>query len=126
MKLAKKNNLGPLEHKIMEIVWKQQEATVYSVVEALEQEKCLAYTTVMTVMSRLAKKGILSREKKGKTYIYSPKQSKEKFIHQLVKSTINRMIDSFGEEAIVAFVDETESLTQEHKLDLINKISDDS
>jgi predicted transcriptional regulator len=126
MKVNKKNNLGPLEHKVMEIVWKQKKATVYSVVEALEQEKCLAYTTVMTVMSRLAKKGILSREKKGKTFIYSPKESKEKFIHQLVKSTINRMIDSFGEEAIVAFVDESNSLSEDHKKDLLNKISDDS
>lgn len=122
----KKSNLGPLEHKVMEIVWKQQKATVYSVVEVLEQDKCLAYTTVMTVMSRLAKKGILSRQKKGKTYIYSPKQSKEKFVHQLVRSTMNRIVDSFGTEAVVAFVDESSSLSEEHKADLLHKISNDS
>ena len=36
------------------------------------------------------------------------------------------MVDSFGEEAIVAFVDESHSLSEEHKIDLIHKISNDS
>ena len=121
--MNKKKGLGPLEHKVMDIVWKQKKSTVYSVVQELEKEKSLAYTTIMTVMTRLAQKDILSREKKGKTYFYKPKQSKEKFVHLLVHNTISKMINSFGETAAVAFMDEANSLTTENKKQLLSKLN---
>lgn len=124
MNSMKKQTFGPLERKIMEIIWNQKEATVYSVVEELSKEKKLAYTTVMTVMARLAKKGILKRKKEGKTYKYTPAQSKEKFIHQLVRNTISRMVDSFGDAAAVAFVDETQELSTQNRERLLKKISE--
>ncbi|GIK83687.1 MAG: penicillinase repressor [Patescibacteria group bacterium] len=124
--MIKQKVLGPLEHQIMDIVWKQKKATVYSVVEELCQEKKLAYTTVMTVMSRLTKKGVLSREKKGKTFYYHPRLGKEKFIHSLVQNTIAKMIDTFGEEALVAFIDETKNLSQEHRQQLLTKLNDEN
>jgi predicted transcriptional regulator len=114
--------LGPLEHQIMQIVWTQKKANVYSVAEKLCQEKKLAYTTIMTVMSRLAKKGMLTREKRGKTYFYSPKETKNSFIHSMVKSSIEKMIDMFGEEAAVAFIKESQSLSKPSKRKLISKI----
>lgn len=120
----KKKSLGPLERKVMEIIWQQKQATVYSVVSQLSKEKELAYTTVMTVMARLAKKKILQRKKDGKTYVYTATQTKEKFIHQLVKNTIARMVDSFGETAAVAFLDETKNLSAENTDRLLKKISE--
>ena len=117
-----KNNLGPLEHQIMKIVWRQKKATVYSVIEELNEERILAYTTVMTVMSRLADKKILKREKKGKVYFYKPTQTKDKFIHSLVKSTVLSFIDRFGDEAMAAFVDETNSLSYKNKQEIISKL----
>lgn len=123
--MTKQKTLGPLEHQIMDIVWNQKKATVYSVVEELCHEKKLAYTTIMTVMTRLTKKGVLAREKKGKTFYYSPLLGKEKFIHSLVKNTMARLIDSFGEEALVAFVDETQTLNAEHKQKLLSKLDEE-
>jgi predicted transcriptional regulator len=123
--MNKKKGLGPLEHQIMDIVWEQKTATVYSVVDKICKEKQLAYTTVMTVMSRLAKKGILQREKKGKTFVYSPIESKDKFIHQLVQNTISKMVDMFGEDALVAFVDETKNISIDNKKKLIAKLDND-
>jgi len=99
----------------MSIVWRQKKATVYSVIEKLKEERDLAYTTVMTVMSRLTDKGILSREKVGKVYFYKPVQTKEKFIHSLIKKTISGFIDKFGDEAVVAFIDETNNLSKSKK-----------
>lgn len=104
-----KKSLGPLEHKIMNIVWKQEKSTVYSVVDELCQKKRLAYTTVMTVMTRLAKKGILIRQKKGKTYFYKPSQSKDKFIHNIVRNNISKMVDMFGEDVLITFQEETKN-----------------
>ena len=124
--MINQKNLGPLERQVMDIVWKQKKATVYSVVEELCHENKLAYTTVMTVMSRLACKGVLIREKKGKTFFYQPKECKEKFIQSLVHTTISKMVDTFGEDALLAFVDETKSLTTEHKQKLLSKIDDEN
>lgn len=124
--MIKRKSLGPLEHQIMDIVWKQKKSTVYSVVEDLCQEKKLAYTTVMTVMSRLAKKGVLTRKKKGKTYYYQPSETKDQFIHQVVKNTISKMVNMFGEEALIAFEDETQNLTKEQRDSLLSKIDNDS
>jgi len=114
--------LGPLEHQIMDIVWIQQKSTVYSVVAELSKKKKLAYTTVMTVMTRLAKKGVLSRQKKGKTYFYMPSESKDQFIHDVVKNTISKLVDMFGDEALIAFEDETKNLSDEQKEALLSKI----
>ena len=124
--MSAKQSLGPLEHQIMDIVWSQKKATVYSVVNQLCGEKQLAYTTVMTVMTRLAQQGVLSREKKGKTYFYYPQETKEKFIHSVVQNTIQKMVDMFGTEAVVAFVDETKNLSKEHKEKLLSKIDNDN
>lgn len=120
--MIKKKGLGPLEHQIMDIVWKQKQATVYSVVDELNKKKLLAYTTVMTVMTRLSKKGILVRKKQGKTYLYHPKISKTRFIHSVVQNTISKMVDMFGEEALIAFADETNNLSSEKKKKLLAKI----
>lgn len=123
--MTKKKGLGPLEHQIMDIVWNQKKATVYTVADKLCNEKKLAYTTIMTVMTRLAKNGILTREKKGKTYFYSPKESKNKFIHILAQNTISKMVDMFGEDALIAFADETKNLSIEHKDKLLSKIDNE-
>lgn len=117
-----KTDLGPLEHEIMRIVWKQKKASVYSVIEELKEEKDLAYTTVMTVMSRLAEKGILNRKKQGKVYFYKPAQSREKFVHSLVKNTISGFISKFGHEAAVAFIDETNNLSNSSKQEIISRL----
>ena len=122
--MSKQKNLGPLEHQVMDLVWQQKNATVYSVVEQLCQEKKLAYTTVMTVMTRLTKKGVLVREKKGKMFFYKPKEAKNQFIHSLVQTTIQKMISAFGDEALVAFLDETKQLSKEHTKTLVSKLDE--
>lgn len=105
-------NLGPLEHLILRIVWKQKSATVYSVIEDLDEKKCLAYTTVMTIMGRLTCKGILKREKKGKVYFYKPAQTKKVFVRALVRKTVSNCVDRFGDEAVTSFQEEINSLTK--------------
>ena len=59
---------GELELAVMKIVRDRKKATVHDVCEKLGKKR--KYTTVMTVMSRLVKKGELTREKKGKHYVY--------------------------------------------------------
>jgi predicted transcriptional regulator len=62
--------LGPLEITVMEIVWAHGECNVRDVVDRLDRP--LAYTTVMTTLDRLFKKGLLKRRKSDRAFIYSP------------------------------------------------------
>jgi predicted transcriptional regulator len=62
--------LGSLEIQVMAILWTQGESNVHDVVEKLDRK--LAYTTVMTTLDRLFKKGLLERHKQERAFAYSP------------------------------------------------------
>lgn len=87
--------LGELEDRIMRILWRRGEpATVREVHETLAKDRDLAYTTVMTVMERLWRKGLLRREPKGRAFQYSPAESEAEYtaglMHQVLASTRDR------------------------------------
>ncbi len=68
-----RNDFGPLEGEVMEAIWRANEpVAVRDVVAELNERRSqpLAYTTVMTVMGRLAEKEALSRHKAGRGYLY--------------------------------------------------------
>ena len=66
--------LGPLEIAVMEIVWAGGESTVHDVMPKLDRP--LAYTTVMTTLDRLYKKGLLDRRKSDRAFVYAPRFSR--------------------------------------------------
>lgn len=62
-----------LENAVMDVLWDAMtELTPGEVKERLPEERAVSYTTVMTVMARLWKKGRLSRERRGRAYAYLP------------------------------------------------------
>lgn len=61
--------LGPLEMEVMEVIWEAGQCNVRDVIERLHSR--LAYTTVMTTLDRLFKKGLLRREKSERAFLYS-------------------------------------------------------
>lgn len=70
--------LGDLEREIMTRLWAAGEPlTVRQVHEALSRERDLAYTTVMTVLDRLAKKGLVRQQKADRAYRYTATQTRE-------------------------------------------------
>lgn len=99
--------LGELELAVMHVIWKRGTTTVREVLETLVETRPLAYTTVMTVMSRLADKGLLVVDKQGKTYHYRPANSREEFEAQAVSQVVQSLITDFGGEiAISQFVEQ--------------------
>jgi predicted transcriptional regulator len=66
--------LGRLESEVMEIVWNRGESSVHDVAQLLERP--LAYTTVMTTLDRLYKKGLLDRRKLDRAFSYSARLSR--------------------------------------------------
>ena len=65
--------LGPLEITVMRILWECGESSVRHVIQRLDRQ--LAYTTVMTTLDRLYKKGLLDRRKSDRAFLYSPRFS---------------------------------------------------
>ncbi len=78
--LAQRLALGPLELSVMEVVWHSGACNVRDVVQQLDRD--LAYTTVMTTMDRLFKKGLLDRTKCDRAFIYSERISKDDWERQ--------------------------------------------
>ena len=98
--------LGPLEAEIMEVVWADRAPLdVRSVLGRLNTERssALAYTTVMTVMARLAEKGILRRELQGRGYVY------EAALRDPAAIAVRNVMRDFGDAAVAQFVDEARS-----------------
>ena len=104
--------LGPLESRIMEIVWNAGEATVSSVVRELGKQSP-AYTTVMTVMARLTDKGLLTRSLVGKAHVYRPTRSRREHLQHLSEEAVRRVLREHGQLAVAHFVQEMEQLDPE-------------
>jgi predicted transcriptional regulator len=119
------SNLGPLEQKILAMVWNAQHTvTVTEVLDALvNDEKNLAYTTVMTILNRLVEKGYLVREKQGRAFSYRAHNQNQSFLKQLIRSTITNFAQTFGEEAISAFAQEANQLSAAQKQSLTQKLT---
>lgn len=78
------SSLGELERAVMEVLWDRgSPAAVRDVGEALSERE-LAYTTVMTVLDRLAKKGFVNRQRDGRAWRYEPANSREGYVAQLM------------------------------------------
>ncbi|TMC32455.1 MAG: BlaI/MecI/CopY family transcriptional regulator [Chloroflexi bacterium] len=107
--------LGPLESAVMERLWKRGPATVRDVVDDLGRSRGLAYTTVMTVMVRLQAKGMLRRERNGKTYVYRPAFSREEHRARLSRDLARGLVSQFGDAALAAFSAELDDVDAAHR-----------
>src|SRR6204780_50265 len=70
-------DLAPLELDCMNTLWPMGQGTVREIRDRLAARRPRAYTTIMTIMDRLARKGVVERRKVGRAYMYSPNLSAE-------------------------------------------------
>ncbi|OGW56449.1 MAG: hypothetical protein A2Y48_07230 [Nitrospirae bacterium RIFCSPLOW2_12_42_9] len=97
--------LGDLEKSVMDVLWEMSEATGREVFEEIEKEKPVAFTTVLTVMDRLLKKGLIKRIKKGGLYVYKTTLSKDDFVKQVSEEVLQGILDISASSAATSFVD---------------------
>jgi len=127
------SSLGALEQKVLESAWKLKRVNVHDVADSLDE--VLAYTTVMTTLDRLFKKGYLDREKEGRAFIYVPRMSPEELQAEIAGDVISGLIDGATRHispllaSIVdavserdrSFLDDLERLVKEKKAELGRK-----
>ena len=97
--------LHELENEVMEELWARGEATaVRDVLEALNaRSRERAYTTVLTIMQRLDDKGLLVRERRGKTDYYEPVLTREAYREARAEAQVSALVDEFGDVALAHF-----------------------
>ena len=86
--------LGDLEAVVMDLMWAWGgPATVRDVHDRLQDQRRIAYTTVMTVMDNLHRKGWLQREMDGRAYRYQPVASREEYSARLMREALEASQD---------------------------------
>lgn len=115
--------LGDLEAAVMRAVWAADEPVPVEAVRRalIEQGRQVAYTTVMTTMSRLHKKGLLNRELKGRAYLYSPAMSEDELAESIARAAIDGVVGSLTQPAVAYFV-EALSERDPRQLDLLAEL----
>jgi predicted transcriptional regulator len=97
--------LGPLEQDVMDVVWRLGDATVRDVHGELAQGRAIAYTTVMTTMSRLASKGLLSRDTGNLAHRYRPAVSRDRYARSAVEDVLSWLLERYPEPAAAYLAD---------------------
>lgn len=95
--------LGDLEREVMQRLWAADgPLTVRAIHAELAASRDLAYTTVMTVLDRLTKKGVVRRVREGKAYLYEPLGTREQLVADLMHEALDGAADR--SDALVRFV----------------------
>ena len=98
--------LSDSEAEVMEIIWCNGQTCVRDVLKELKKKKKIAYTTVMTVMSRLHEKGVLKRKMNGSgAFVYEPINDKKTFIEEKTEKIIKGLLNEYGDVAVAQFLD---------------------
>ena len=84
--------LGPLEQRLLERLWARGNATVRELIEHACPE--LAYTTVMTTLDRLFKKGLLTRSEEGRAFRYAPRFSSNELRREAAAQALRHLLDA--------------------------------
>jgi predicted transcriptional regulator len=105
--MAKMTRLGELERAVMDHLWSSDEPqTVRQVHEALSAHRDLAYTTIMTVLQRLAKKNLVVQHRDDRAHRYAPTHGRDELVAGLMVDALDQVEDSGSREAaLVHFVE---------------------
>jgi len=114
--------LGTLENEIMDIIWsKGTEVCVRDVHEVLSARREIAYTTVMTIMGRLADKKLLDRRKAGNAFYFEPSVTRKEFTEKVVGSVLDALLEDFA-EVTMAHLANRVSVREQETIDRLEKL----
>lgn len=94
----------------MDVVWRRGSASVKEVTGDLNEQGELAYTTVMTIMSRLLAKGLLERQPSGRAYVYSPRLDRAAYDTARARKQAKDLIEQFGDLAVAQIAKELQDV----------------
>ena len=108
----KAKKLHHLDLEVMKVVWKLRQATVNDVLDNIDRK--LAYTTVATTMKSLEKKGFLSHQVVGRTFLYQPLVKEVEISHSMLSDLLERLFDNSAEKLVNALLEVKQTSAAEH------------
>jgi len=123
MKKSSLTSLGETEMEVLHHVWDLGEATVSDVRERILEDRGVAYTTIMTVMKKLAEKGYLSYRKDGRSYVYSPARPPGDVQHSLLRRVMDKVFGG-SPTALVQTLVQREELSDADRRELVALINE--
>lgn len=93
----------PLELECLKALWTLGEGNVKDVRRSIAANRNLAYTTVMTVLDRLARKGGVARRKVGRSFVYAPVLRRENLRRLAIRDLVDRFFDG-SEDALIEYL----------------------
>ena len=105
--------LGELQRAVLEIIWQLGQASVHQVLEHLNHQKKLAYTTVLTALQKLEKAGWLHHRAEGKSYIYYPTRTREEAGARSVQRFMKQVFDGDAVSLFQHLIQETDLSDEE-------------
>ena len=92
--------LGELQLQVMDVIWRMGQATVAQVHEAISAGRKIAYTTVLTTMRALERRGMVTHETVGKAYRYTPAVSRDQYTDASVDKLVGDLFDGRQERLL--------------------------
>jgi predicted transcriptional regulator len=110
----------------MNEAWRHERLSVRELMERLNRRARppRAYTTYMTVMSRLDRKGLLSRQREGKTDFYSPRFSRDEYRELRAQAEVKGLVREFGDVALAQFARQVDEL-EPKRLEALRRLARD-
>ncbi len=117
MKRKSLTHLGETEMEVLHHVWDLGEATVSDVRERILEDRDVAYTTIMTVLKKLAEKGYLDYHKEGRSYVYQPAQEPNEVQHSLLQRLMDKVFEG-SPSALVQTLVRQEDLSEDERSEI--------
>ncbi len=108
----KTKRLHLLELEVMKVVWRLTRATVNDVLDNIDRK--LAYTTIATTMKSLEKKGFLSHQVDGRTFVYQPLVKEAEITHSMLSDLLERLFDNSAEKLVNTLLEVRQTTPEEH------------
>jgi predicted transcriptional regulator len=95
---------GDLQAEVMEAVWRLGEATVDDVRAEQPKRRRSGYTTLQTVMNRLAERGLLTRKRRGRAFVYKPRYEEHEYLARTISGQLAEASPSARRAALVSLI----------------------
>ena len=110
----KDQQLNHLDFEVMQIVWQWGQATIYDVLDHIGRK--IPYTSVASSMKSLEKRGFLSHQLVGRTFLYHPLTQKSEISHSMLRDLLERFFDNSASRLVNALIEVKQIDITERKL----------
>jgi predicted transcriptional regulator len=110
-----------LQARVLHVLARRGPSTVREVTDEIQKRQALAYTTVMTVLGALHRKGIVTRAKQGKGYVYEARYTEADLRDRIAQHLTRELVDDFGDVALAHFATALDSIDRRRLEKLLRK-----